>query len=68
MAILYFTPSTKIDAAKCDECYLDFSYSYNAEFGCFGFEEDKEMIDNLEIILTKINEENDINGYFEIEE
>ena len=67
MTNLHFTPHSTIDTAKCQECYEDYSYEWNAEFGCFIFEEDEEMLDNLELQLDAINQLNSIRGYFEAE-
>ena len=66
--ILYFTPSTNLDANKF-KTILDespFHGEWN-NYGSFSFEEDEETVDQLEMDLTKILDLNGINGYFEAE-
>lgn len=63
---LAFFPSTQIDSNWFDEAIenSEFFAEYNFE-GFYSFEEEEEMIDELEIILQKICDEHGINGYFE---
>ncbi len=63
---LHFTPHTQYDAVKAVELLVNFYYEWNAELGCFIFEEKEELIDNLESEIVNLFN-GQVNGYFEIE-
>jgi hypothetical protein len=68
MATLLFTPSTTIDA-NIFQFRLDqspFHAEWNVRTGAYEFEEQEEMIDELEEIITNTLAY-DINGRFELE-
>lgn len=63
---LAFFPSTQIDSNDFDEAIenSDFFAEYNFE-GFYSFEEEEEMIDELEKILQEICDKHGIRGHFE---
>ncbi len=65
-AILHFIPNTKSDASLARELLIDFHYEWNADYGCFTFEEEQDLINNLELTIENLFN-GQVNGYFEAE-
>ena len=62
MIKLYFYPATN---QLIDSLLEDFCYQWDARTGAFIFEEEEDLVDNLELSLQKIFDLNNISGYFE---
>lgn len=63
---LHFIPSTQSDVSLATELLVDFCYEWNAEYKCFTFEEDEDLIDNLELEISNLFGDQ-VDGYFEVE-
>jgi len=66
---LYFTVSDIVSATKFSEGInrLGFHAEFEPQYGRFAFEEQEDLIDELEMALTNICDEYNVNGYFEAE-
>ena len=67
---LLFTPSSRLDR-KAFQKAIDESIwycEYHSEVNSFYFEEEEDLIDNLEKEIQQICNVNNIDGYFEAEE